>query len=290
MHVFADLQSYICTHEDCKDALKTFPTRKLWADHEFNEHFTLLRWRCFTCSLTTSSPELFVEHLAQAHGIILTGQRLTAAISQAKETVLTPVFKDQKCLLCSQAGWQTKKAYAIHVGQHLEEISLACLPRNEEDSSEDGFDTNIPSTSASITRLTSVNGEEYEVDADSEAQYKQPVRPAPVPDPIPAYRAREEREDSKPAVKIDMGTPETTSLQDIPGALFPSSSLSNEQSAGSGSVRPSSYWSVAERDNFKMLLAHFGEDFEGISRFMKTKTPVMVRPRRLLLPTTSGAP
>ncbi|KAN0085427.1 hypothetical protein V8E54_001894, partial [Elaphomyces granulatus] len=152
IHVFADLQSYLCTHAECKDALKTFPSRKLWADHEFNEHFTRVQWRCFTCNITTITQQLFVEHLITSHNTALAGHRLTAAISEAKETVLKPEFKDHQCALCSQAGWQTRKAYATHVGQHLEEISLACLPRDEDGSDVD-LNADTPSNATKISVL-----------------------------------------------------------------------------------------------------------------------------------------
>lgn len=46
---------------------------------------------------------------------------------------------------------------------------------------------------------------------------------------------------------------------------------------GYGAMQPTSYWSVPEVRDFPILLAHFGRDFEGISNFMKTKTPIMVR-------------
>ncbi|WEW56263.1 hypothetical protein PRK78_001705 [Emydomyces testavorans] len=46
---------------------------------------------------------------------------------------------------------------------------------------------------------------------------------------------------------------------------------------GYGSQQPTSYWSVPEQRDFPDLVAHFGKDFEGISQFMKTKTPTMVR-------------
>lgn len=45
---------------------------------------------------------------------------------------------------------------------------------------------------------------------------------------------------------------------------------------GYGAMQPTSYWSVPEVRDFPILLAHFGRDFEGISNFMKTKTPIMV--------------
>lgn len=168
MHVFADLQSYLCTHEDCRDALKTFPTRKLWVDHEFNEHFTLQQWRCFTCRATTSTQQSFVDHLNNNHNIVLTGYRLTAAIAEAQETDLTPEFINHKCALCSQSGWQTRKAYATHVGQHLEEISLACLPRDEGDSSDDALYTDTSSDVTGIDVLRNEQSEDREINTGSE--------------------------------------------------------------------------------------------------------------------------
>lgn len=50
---------------------------------------------------------------------------------------------------------------------------------------------------------------------------------------------------------------------------------------GYGSMQPTSYWSVPEVRDFPVLLAHFGRDFEGISSFMKTKTPIMVSLTRI---------
>ncbi|OOQ88852.1 hypothetical protein PEBR_11720 [Penicillium brasilianum] len=271
MHVFADLQSYICTHESCKDALKTFPTRKLWADHEFNEHFALLQWRCFTCTVVSSTPDHFAQHLVQAHGIQLTGNRLAAAISEARESILTTDFKDYKCSLCSHNGWQSRNSYATHVGRHLEEISLACLPRAGRDSSEDDT-TDRSSASDNINEPTFSNGEDIDFDVLS-LGFIRTQEPIPsIPEPIPADWGR-----NVIVGTLNMTSLENTSTQDRKSILFSSSSISNQQSAGSQSTRPSSYWSVAERHDFKMLLAQFGKDFEAISEFMKTKTPVMVR-------------
>ncbi|CEJ60884.1 hypothetical protein PMG11_09438 [Penicillium brasilianum] len=271
MHVFADLQSYICTHESCKDALKTFPTRKLWADHEFNEHFTLIQWRCFTCTVVFSTPDHFAQHLVQAHGIQLTGNHLAAAISEARETILTADFKDYKCSLCSQNGWQSRNSYATHAGRHLEEISLACLPRAGRDSSEDDT-TDRSSTPDNINGPPSSNGEDIDFDGIPWASYGLTSRSTPIPEPIPLDWGR-----NVIIGDLNITSLEKISTQDRKSTLFSSSSLSNQHSAGSQLIEPSSYWSVAERQDFKTLLAHFGKDFEGISAFMETKTPVMVR-------------
>ncbi|KAI5310109.1 hypothetical protein KEM55_001598, partial [Ascosphaera atra] len=50
-----------------------------------------------------------------------------------------------------------------------------------------------------------------------------------------------------------------------------------KQNAPYGSFQPTSYWSVPEVRDFPALVAHFGRDFEGISQFMKTKTPTMAK-------------
>lgn len=58
---------------------------------------------------------------------------------------------------------------------------------------------------------------------------------------------------------------------------------------GYGSLQPTSYWSVPEQRDFRLLLAHFGRDFEGISNFMKTKTTVMVSGTVDYIPTVANA-
>jgi hypothetical protein len=281
---FADLQSYICTHEDCRDALKTFPTRKLWADHEFNAHFILPQWSCVICSTILSTQQSFVDHLTETHGMTLTGHRLTAAVLEAKEMALTPTFKDHECPLCSQSGWQTKKSYATHVGRHLEEISLACLPLDADGSSDDGFDENDSSNPAITDALVLSDQESNEVDADSEAQLELSARsPSIEANPFPANREREEH--TLEAV-TEMESAFHRRLRDV---RPPSPSFSNRASAGAESPpRRTSYWSVAEQRMFKTLLARFGEDFEAISDVIKTKSPIMVR-SIFLLPLSTPA-
>lgn len=204
----------------------------------------------------------------------LTGHRLTAAILEAKEMTLTPTFKDHECPLCLQSGWQTKKSYATHVGRHLEEISLACLPVDADGSSDDGFDEDDFSNMANTNAHVQGDQESNEVDAESEAQLDQPARSPSVEswNPLPANREGEER-------SLEAVTESKSVLPITFRDLRPlSPSFSNRASAGAKSPpRRTSYWSVAEQRNFKALLARFGEDFEAISDVIKTKSPIMVR-------------
>ena len=38
MHVYQDLQPYICSFADCSSGIKTFVSRREWGEHEFTEH------------------------------------------------------------------------------------------------------------------------------------------------------------------------------------------------------------------------------------------------------------
>ncbi|KAJ0426158.1 hypothetical protein BJY00DRAFT_273123 [Aspergillus carlsbadensis] len=142
MHVFADLQAYVCTHDDCKDATRTFATRKLWASHEFTNHLSRKQWKCYPCKITLDSLEERVDHLRSIHGVNHMDLELFREHeSPAENVVLRSNFADYSCPLCLASGWQTMKAYATHVGRHLEEISLACLPKLEDAGSDS--DSNV---------------------------------------------------------------------------------------------------------------------------------------------------
>ncbi|PWY78490.1 hypothetical protein BO94DRAFT_558822 [Aspergillus sclerotioniger CBS 115572] len=287
MHVFKDLQSYLCTHAECKDALKTFRSRKLWADHELNEHFTQAQWRCFTCNITTVSQQLLVDHWIRSHNITLAGHRLRAAISESKEPVLKPDFKDHECALYSQAGWQTMKSYATHVGQHLEEISLACLPRGESDSSDNDSNTDTSGSSKKTGLHHPYNVDSHEADTnpgggDNQAR-QSPGAPSTVIDST--IHTSTQHLSGEKSIEARLG------LQYYRKGLIPLTTVRSQttiarrgpMSAGASTIpvhersQYSSYWSIAEQRDFPMLLSHFGRDFEGISNYMRTKTPVMIQ-------------
>ncbi|KAL2869650.1 chromatin remodelling complex Rsc7/Swp82 subunit-domain-containing protein [Aspergillus lucknowensis] len=153
MHVFADLQAYVCTHDTCKDALRTFKTRKEWADHEFKNHLSDKQWTCSSCSMRQDSPGALLNHLRSTHSIELREPRLKFELSRAENCTMKLNFNDHACPLCLQSGWQTMKAYATHVGRHLEEISLACLPKLSGDNPES--DSNVSQKSLSSVRTAS---------------------------------------------------------------------------------------------------------------------------------------
>ncbi|KAI2842542.1 hypothetical protein CBS147343_5157 [Aspergillus niger] len=166
MHVYSDLESYLCTHEDCRDSFKTFRSRKSWMDHEYIAHFSQFLWRCCTCNYTAYAEREFIDHLVKVHSLDIAGSLLKTTVSRAEERVLKPQFKDHKCALCLESGWKSKKEYATHVGRHLEEVSLACLPIEEEEVSD------VDSNADRWTNATNGSGHEAEIiDETSEDDY-----------------------------------------------------------------------------------------------------------------------
>ncbi|KAL4941135.1 hypothetical protein BDV06DRAFT_195167 [Aspergillus oleicola] len=136
MHVFSDLQSYICTHTDCQKPLTSFPTRALWAKHELEEHFSRLQWHCSSCDRAGMAHDDYKKHLAHANDItVAEGTDLEfLAVPHSKQRTVAD-FENQSCPLCFKTSWQSGRAYATHLGQHMEEISLAVLPKIEDEES-----------------------------------------------------------------------------------------------------------------------------------------------------------
>lgn len=154
-HVFADLQPYICTFSTCKDELVTFPTRKLWAGHEFSEHRVDRTWQCPECPEILSDDDVWREHLKNEHDIFFSALQLRIAAASA-EKKMPRVTGDMECPLCLSIVGPTTRTFATHVGKHMEAIALAVLPRENESDSEaesGSSDESIYAGTGSVTRV-----------------------------------------------------------------------------------------------------------------------------------------
>lgn len=142
MHVFSDLQAYICTFNDCHERLKTFSTRTLWSRHELEAHFSDKSFRCRDChesSVIFTDQESFLDHLSRIHGREALTHVHALGMAQAATQSIPRSFTHQECPLCAQTDWKSQREYFTHLGKHLEQISLAALP-HEDDESEDDSD------------------------------------------------------------------------------------------------------------------------------------------------------
>ena len=129
-HVFADLQPYICTFANCKAGLDSYTTRKAWADHEFSVHRKDKIWICSDCAAEFHNKQDMREHAYSSHGYVLMRNQLEALVNAAERSAGT--IENSKCPFCLEVPGIKSRAFAMHVGRHMEEIALAVLPRDSE--------------------------------------------------------------------------------------------------------------------------------------------------------------
>ena len=145
-HVFADLQPYICTFQDCKGGIDSFATRKAWADHEFSVHRTTKAWICNDCVARFPGKASYREHAYSSHGNVLMRNQLEALVNSAETQV--GLSEDNSCPFCSENPGTKNRAFAMHVGRHMEEVALAVLPRDSEfEDDQDSAGSSIDSSS-----------------------------------------------------------------------------------------------------------------------------------------------
>ena len=135
MHVFADLQPYLCTFASCDKELAQFTTRAAWAEHEFTEHRIIRSWTCAECSKHCDSEIEWKQHLERSHQHTLFGSLYHIAKDKAYAARAKPI-ENEECLLCQVVLGKTRREFVKHVGRHMEEIALIVLPREIDEVSE----------------------------------------------------------------------------------------------------------------------------------------------------------
>ena len=137
MHVFSDLQPYICTFTDCEDELVQFDSRAAWANHEFSKHRNTRSWTCPDCSQEFPGVSGWEQHLQERHCLFFSGTNLQIAMNMALKTEAKST-ENEECPLCRIVVGKPRHGFIKHVGRHMEEIALMALPRNVEDNTEEG--------------------------------------------------------------------------------------------------------------------------------------------------------
>ena len=144
MHVFSDLQPYICTFTDCEDELVQFPSRAAWANHEFSKHRNTRLWKCPDCPQEFHEVSGWEQHLQEQHCLLFSGTNLQVAKDMALKTKAKCIENDE-CPLCRIVVGKPRRGFVKHVGRHMEEIALMVLPRDVEDSTEEEPSSSEPS-------------------------------------------------------------------------------------------------------------------------------------------------
>ena len=136
MHVFSDLQPYICTLSDCEDELVQFSSRAAWADHECSKHRNTRLWTCPDCPREFPEVSGWEQHLQERHCLLFSGTNLQVAKNMALKTE-AKCIENYECPLCRIVVGKPRRGFVKHVGRHMEEIALMALPRNVEDNTEE---------------------------------------------------------------------------------------------------------------------------------------------------------
>jgi hypothetical protein len=137
MHIFQDLEPYICTLGGCSENLVIFPTRQLWFEHELTKHRAKSLLKCHDCSRHFDTETDFLIHHELDHSRYFNKIQLQATISSSIQYL--PIASEElKCPLCLQSSWTSQRKFATHLGRHMEDISLAILPTDVGSDSDAG--------------------------------------------------------------------------------------------------------------------------------------------------------
>jgi NB-ARC domain len=136
VHVFADLEPYMCTFDKCLRAEKTFAGRDDWFRHELESHRILKVWVCHSCVKEFSSAQAFEEHLQMKHNNISGPSQMAMMVALCvKHSEIH--LKEEVCPLCALK--LTVEAMRDHIASHLEQYALTSI-NGDESSEEDDSD------------------------------------------------------------------------------------------------------------------------------------------------------
>ena len=178
MHVFADLQPYICTSPTCNQQLAQFSDRKAWAEHEFNEHYQVQVWECWRCSAEYKDDQLLREHLQATHEDI-------SAVVEADPQFLIDLsihpgkrpIAENSCPICQTSTTYTRREYVKHVSRHMEEIALMVLPKEDGDATDVLDDTSASSQVSNQDRpLSARRDPRYQSKPGKDGLYRCPFK------------------------------------------------------------------------------------------------------------------
>ena len=183
MHVYSDLRSYICTHNDCTDYLLRFESREAWANHEFANHRVQRQYACSLCENVSSNMTELQEHRLSEHakGSI----NLGAALQESTDTI-----ESQQCHICKMYPSKSMREFVRHVAEHMEGISLLSIPRelsddeDDDTSNDDGSQPELRtatmgshSSDATDNQVDITSADNASDDADRSARKVKPITP-----------------------------------------------------------------------------------------------------------------
>jgi hypothetical protein len=153
-HVFADLEPYMCTFDDCIRADKTFGLRDEWFRHELDSHRIVKVWFCQACVEEFSDSGKLEDHLREVHGSTLKSDQLSLVVSMCERKSQAPLL-DQACAIC-RFVCSDAEILKSHVALHFEQLSLTSINLDDglnDDPALSQIDGNSPENELKKERL-----------------------------------------------------------------------------------------------------------------------------------------
>jgi hypothetical protein len=129
-HVYADLEPYACTYEDCKRQ-ESFSDKYRWNTHEKKMHQEVKRWICNLKNCKMKGKEwckkqMFERHLQACHVDFLRGKEILDFVDKCSRTTYTHP-DNEPCVFCGQKFTELT-ALNNHKSEHMKEIYLDAIP------------------------------------------------------------------------------------------------------------------------------------------------------------------
>ncbi|KIY02879.1 uncharacterized protein Z520_01344 [Fonsecaea multimorphosa CBS 102226] len=121
-HLFADLEPYVCTSNQCVQGPKTYATQDAWIHHELYTHYIQYVWSCETCSEEWLDEGAFCEHLASTHHM---SEEHIPTVSKLCVKPSDTVPSQMQCPLCLFDC--SFESYYKHLGDHLQQLALTSV-------------------------------------------------------------------------------------------------------------------------------------------------------------------
>lgn len=126
IHVFLDIEPYICTFGDCLSANRTFGVREDWFQHELDNHRLRKIWSCQSCNHNVDEVEDMELHLSAKHKTSGDNGHLSLMVALC-ERYSDESIPNQPCSFCGCHS-ETAKMLEEHIADHMEQFALTSIP------------------------------------------------------------------------------------------------------------------------------------------------------------------
>ncbi|KAM7203212.1 hypothetical protein V8F20_004154 [Naviculisporaceae sp. PSN 640] len=141
-YVFADLEPYVCTFEDCQSSSSLFASRHVWWQHEIDNHRR--GWQCTICASAITGTEAsstqftskrdIESHIRKRHSDTVIDIQVEFVVKMCENPINIGSPRCPFCIDWVPTDDETEgpvsglKGLGKHVARHMQRIALASIP------------------------------------------------------------------------------------------------------------------------------------------------------------------